>query len=207
MNKVIAIDRPKGRNKKITIQLADGYTFALSNETAAEMNLHQGQALSPRDIETLERADSIRQSINTALRYLAPRPRSEAEIAVKLRRSGFNNDIIQQALSYLKKKGLIDDNAFATFWRENREAHRPKSRRLLELELRQKGVDSETISEAISDVDDQYNAYRIAKSKKDRQVDQNYLQYSKSIRSLLQRRGFSSELIYNTIDQVWQESD
>lgn len=205
MSVVIGIKPPPGQRKRVNVFLEGGYVFSLSRDLAYEANLHEGQSLSSQEIEGLESSDKLLQAMNTALKYLAARPRSESEIAARIRSKGFNKDTIHKVLKRLKEQGLIDDSAFATFWRENRETHNQKSRRYIALELRQKGVDAEIISEAIAEVDDQINAYRLARKKARSLSKLDFSDFNKRMGALLQQHGFSYELIHKIIDQVWQE--
>ena len=207
MNTITAIKSQKGLQRRVNVFLDEDFAFSVSRDLALEKNLRTGQTLSPIEIDDLKSADNIRQAQNIALRYLAPRLRSEAEITLKLRRSGFHDDTIQEVLSRLREQGLVNDGAFAKFWRENREVHRPRSRRLLELELRQKGVDTETILKAISEVDDKLSAYRAAQKKARSLSGLDYPSFRKRLGVHLKRRGYSFELIYQIIDQVWQENN
>ena len=58
---------------------------------------------------------------NAAVRFLGYRPRSEAEIRQRLQRRGFDSDCTEKALARLKEQGLVDDTAFARFWKDNRQ--------------------------------------------------------------------------------------
>ncbi len=206
MNTVTAIKSQKGQKRRVNVILDEDFAFSISRDLLLEKNLRTGQTLSPNEVDDLKSADNVRQARDIALRYLTPRLRSEAEIALRLRRSRFHDDTIQQVLSRLKEQGLINDGAFAIFWRENRESHRPRSRRLLELELRQKGVDTETISKAVLEVNDKLSAYNIAQKKARSLSGLDYPNFRKRLGAHLKQRGFSFELIYQTIDQVWKEN-
>jgi len=207
MNTVTVIEtRMKGKGR-VKVFLDGGFAFSLSLPVAAEVGLHKGQTLSLPEIERLKSADRLHRSLNSALRYMSPRPRSEAEIRARLNRHGFDADIIEQVLTKLKEQGLVDDIAFARFWRENRESFRPRSRRLIELELKQKGVDAETIAEATAGVDDEPGAYQAAQRKARSLVGLDYSSFRKRLGAFLKRRGFDYELVNRTIDRVWQEGD
>ena len=56
----------------------------------------------------------------------------------------------------------MDDAPSPSFWKENRQSFRPRSRRLTALELKRKGVDSAVIEPAVSELDDGESAYRAA---------------------------------------------
>jgi len=207
MNTVTVIETQMKRKGRVKIFLDRGFAFSLSLPVAAEAGLHKGQTLSLPEIERLKSADRLQSSLNSALRYLSPRPRSEAEIRARLNRHGFDADTIQQVLTKLKERGLVDDIAFARFWRENRENFRPLGRRLIELELRQKGVDAETIAEATAGVDDELGAYRAAQRKARSLAGLDYSSFRKRLGAFLKQRGFDYELVNCTIDRVWQERD
>lgn len=207
MNTVTVIETQMQRRGRVKVFLDKGFAFSLSLPVAAEAGLHQGQTLSLPEIERLKSADRLQSSLDSALKYMSPRPRSEAEIRARLNRHGFDTDTIQQVLARLKERGLVDDIAFARFWRENRENFRPRSRRLIELELKQKGVDAETIAEATAGVDDEPSAYRAAQRKARSLARLDHSSFRKRLGDFLKRRGFDYELVNRTIDRVWQERD
>ncbi len=49
-------------------------------------------------------------------------------------------------MARLEALGLVDDIAFARWWREQRDRHAPRGRRMLEAELRTKGVPRDVIA-------------------------------------------------------------
>jgi len=204
MNTVTVVETRKNR-QGVKVILDGGSAFSLSLAVAAEAGLHKGQTLSIPEIERLKSTDQLHRSLNSALRYMSPRPRSEVEIRTRLSRHGFDTETIQKVLAELKKQGLVDDVAFAQFWRENRENFRPRSRRFMELELKQKGVDAEIIAEATIDVDDDQGAYRAAQKKARSLSGLDYPSFRKRMESFLKRRGFDYELINRIIDRIWQE--
>lgn len=84
-------------------------------------------------------------ALEIALRYLGTRPRTRHEVAVRLRRSDVPEPLIETTLDRLIDLGYVDDAAFARWWGEQRDRHAPRGRRLLEAELRQRGVPRDVI--------------------------------------------------------------
>jgi regulatory protein len=205
MHMVTAIKAQKGQRERVNVFLDGDFAFSLSRPTASEARVHEGQTLSIADIDNLKSADLFHRSLNSAVRYLSPRPRSESEIKARLRRNGVGTDTIDKVLDRLRAQGLVNDTAFAQFWRENRENFRPRSRRLIELELKRKGVADETVAETTAAVDDEINAYHAAERKARSLNRLDYASFRRRLGAFLRRRGFSFELIDNTVDQVWQE--
>ena len=80
-----------------------------------------------------------------AARFLATRPRTRWEVERRLRRAGTDEPTVAATLDRLAALGYVDDAAFARWWGEQRDRHRPRGRRLVEAELRQHGVPREVI--------------------------------------------------------------
>ncbi|MQA94197.1 MAG: RecX family transcriptional regulator [Streptosporangiales bacterium] len=62
-------------------------------------------------------------------------------------------EIIERVLDRFGEVGLIDDAAFAQAWVDSRHHGRSLARRALADELRRKGVDAETVDEAVQALD------------------------------------------------------
>ena len=86
---------------------------------------------------------------NSALRFLSFRPRSEKELRTNLKGKHATNEIIEKIIIKLKEKRFINDEEFAKGWIESRLRFKPRSLRLIKLELRQKGIADEIIESGI----------------------------------------------------------
>ncbi|HEX2195034.1 MAG TPA: regulatory protein RecX [Candidatus Limnocylindria bacterium] len=84
-------------------------------------------------------------AVEVAARYLATRPRSRWEVERRLLRAGADPAVIDAALTRLEALGLVDDAQFARWWAQQRDRHSPRGRRMVEAELRQRGVVREAI--------------------------------------------------------------
>ena len=80
-----------------------------------------------------------------AAHFLGTRPRTRRELELRLRRSGTTDEVIAATLERLEALGLVDDVAFARWWAEQRDRHAPRGRRMVEAELRQRGVPREVM--------------------------------------------------------------
>lgn len=145
-------------------------------------------------------------ALDAAYRYLGYRPRSEFEVRVCLERKGFDRRAIESTVSTLKAKGLVDDLAFARFWRESRESASPRSRAALRRELRQKGIDPDVANEALDGVDEEGAAYRAGQKKAARMANLDRDNFRTKLSAALRRRGFSYEVTEYTVNRLWQES-
>jgi regulatory protein len=82
-----------------------------------------------------------------AARFLGARPRTRWELERRLRRGGADDAQIQRTLSRLATLGYVDDAGFARWWAEQRDRHSPRGRRLVEAELRQRGVPRDVLEQ------------------------------------------------------------
>jgi len=204
MKKVTAI-RSGQRGKRVNVYLNEKFAFSLEAEVAVKEGLRTEQALSEDEIEALKKADLFQRCLTAAFHFLSYRPRSEAELRQRLNRRGFDGDNVAAVTAKLKEQGLVDDLAFAQFWKDNRESFRPRSQRLTRLELRQKGVAEEIIERVAAQVDDEASAYRAAIAKSRRLSTADYDGFRRRLGEYLKRRGFGYGLIKPTVERVWQE--
>jgi len=204
MKKVTAVRSGK-RGKRVNVYLNDKFAFSLEAEVAVKEGLRTEQALSEDEIESLKKADLFQRCLNAAFNFLSYRPRSESELRQRLNRRGFDSDNVAAVLTRLKEQGLVDDLAFAQFWKDNRESFRPRSQWLTRLELRQKGVAEEIIERVAAQVDDEASAYRAATAKALRLSTADYDGFRRRLSEYLKRRGFGYSLIKPTVERVWQE--
>jgi regulatory protein len=204
VKKVTAI-RSGQRGKRVNIFLDEKFAFSLEAEVAVKEGLRTDQALSEGEIEALKKADLFQRCLNAAFRLLSFRPRSESELRERLQRRGFDGENVAAVLTKLKEQGLVDDLAFAQFWKDNRESFRPRSQWLTRLELRQKGVAEEIINRVAAQVDDEASAYRAAVAKARRLSTADYDGFRRRLGQYLKRRGFGYGLIKPTVERVWQE--
>ncbi|RJL26536.1 recombination regulator RecX [Bailinhaonella thermotolerans] len=87
------------------------------------------------------------------LRLLTGAPRTRAQLAEALRRRDVPDDVAEAVLSRFSEVGLIDDQAFSAAWVSSRHAGRGLARRALAAELRQRGVDEDTVRDAVDRLD------------------------------------------------------
>jgi regulatory protein len=84
-------------------------------------------------------------AFEVAARFLATRPRTRWEVERRLRRAGADDGVVRTTLERLTTLGYVDDAAFARWWGEQRDRHSPRGRRMIEAELRQRGVPRDVI--------------------------------------------------------------
>lgn len=200
---ITALEYQKKNRDRVSIYLDGRFAFGLPAMVAAR--LAKGQSLSDAEIEALKAAGSVETAYNQVLNYLAYRPRSRYEVVIYLQRRGVDEHQVEAVAGRLERAGLLDDEAFARFWVENRERFRPRGLHALRYELRSKGIADQVIERALASVDPSASAYHAA-GKKARQL--NHLDQATFERKLVEhlvRRGFDYEVAHEAARRHWTE--
>ena len=148
---------------------------------------------------------SLQDCLDAAYSYLSYRPRSEGEIRQWLRKRGSTNEMTEATIAKLREQSLTDDLAFAQFWKDNRLSLRPKSRRSIQKELRDKRVAPEIIEQVTNDIDDDETAYKLASSRLPSLAHLDYPDFHRRLSNYLAYRGFSYQVIRDTVARLWRE--
>ena len=204
MKKITAIEVQKRSPNRVNIHLDGEFAFGLARIVAAWLRV--GQELSEEKIEQLQTEDARERAFQQAMLFLTYRARSESEIRQNLRKHEIPEPVIERTLDRLRRDGFANDNQFARMWVENRSAFRPRSSRLMAMELRQKGLDKEAVASAIASVDDEALAYEAAQKRVLRLKHLEWNEFRKKLSDFLARRGFSYSVIAPIVTRIWNEA-
>ena len=155
----------------------------------------------------MARSNSLHDCLDAAYHCLSYRPRSEGEVRQWLRKRGFSREVAEKTVARLREQKLSDDLAFAQFWKENRLSFRPKSKRLIKKELRDKEVATEIIEQVTGDIDDEETAYKLGSNRLQSLAHLDYPHFYRRLSSYLAYRGFGYEVIRRTASLLWQERE
>jgi len=203
MKKITALVVQKRNPNRVNVHLDGEYAFGLARIVAVWLRV--GQELDEEKLKRLQVEDARERAVQQALLFLSYRARSESEIRQNLRKHEMPDEVIEETLARLRQDGLANDGQFAQAWVENRSTFRPRSRRMLAMELRQKGLDDEAVSPALEDVDDEPLAYEAAKKRAPRLKALEWADFRKKLSEFLARRGFSYSVIAPVVTRIWNE--
>lgn len=191
--RITALEPQKRSGNRINVFLDDVFAFGVAVILAAKLSV--GMWLSDDDIAALKTADEIERAREKALNYLSYRPRSEAELQRYLAEQDFSDAVVADVLHCLSTVGLVDDDAFAQYWVDNRVRFRPRGKRMLIQELRQKGVATRVIEEALTAFDETSAAQQVIEQQARRLSHLPPDQLRRRLWERMVRRGFSSDII------------
>jgi regulatory protein len=204
MKKITAISVQKKNPNRVNIYLDGEFAFGVARITAAW--LKNGDELTDEKIAKLLAEDSLEWAFQQAMLFLSYRARSEKEIRQNLRKHEMSEEVIEHTLERLRKAGFANDSDFARMWVENRGTFRPRSKKALAIELRQKGLNDEVIQDSLSGVDEESLAYETGLKRATRFKGYEWAEFRKKLSEFLARRGFSYPVIAPIVSRIWNET-
>ena len=152
-----------------------------------------------------DKSDSLQKAKNYAFLLLKFRQRSTKEISQRLKQKHFEDSIIKETIAFLKDHAFIDDAAFARAWIDSR-LKKPLGIKRIKEELRIKGIDNNIIDSNINQIRRDYSeeevVSRIAADRLSRLKGIEPQKAKRRLFSYLLRRGFSLDVISDTLAQL-----
>lgn len=201
--KITSIE-PQKKNKKIYSIYIDGkYTFSLEDIELAKLSLKEGQEITNENIESYIQAYEFSKAFDRALRFASFKRRTQAQLEKKMLELDYGDDIIRKVIKKMKELKYLDDEQYAEDYIEERTNMKPSGKRLIAMELKNKGINEQTIIKKLesSEIDEYNLAYGLAEKKISRiqNLDRKELQ---RIYAFLMRRGFSSNLVLKVLKDL-----
>src|SRR5690606_27457722 len=144
-------------------------------------------------LSRIARDEEHNEAFQQALRYVAVKSRSTKEVERRLKEKEYEADAIAAAIEKLTTLQFLDDRHYAQRLTEHRLHSQKKGRRWIVHELKEKGMDDDTIQHALQQIDEEAEyeaAYAIALKRWKPEQDDEQAQRRK-VGAFLQRRGFS----------------
>lgn len=148
--------------------------------------------------------------VNAAIRFVSFRPRSEKELIdfltkklIKWKVTG--KLLIKRVIARMMELGYVDDEKFAEWWVDQRTAFKPKGNRLIQMELKAKGVPEPVIASVLAPRGTERLvalAKRAVAKKMSVWSKLPALERKKKLYDHLGRRGFDWETIGKLIDEM-----
>jgi regulatory protein len=202
---IVTALQPQVRNPERVNVLIDG-KFRLGLGKALADRLRIGQELSEEDIQELLDQEAFEGVYRRALRFISRRPHTTEEIRMKLSRKQAPTAVIERVIERLRNVDLLDDHSFAQAWVENRQAFRPRGRKVLRLELRKKGISNDIIEMVLHGFDDEDAAYRATEKAYPRYRTLPREVGEQRLLAYLARRGFNYSLCRKVVELAFNDA-
>ena len=139
---------------RAVLTLSTGETLSMPRAMLKERPYRGGTPFDRDSFDAFLRERAYPFATEKAVALLASRARTEKEIADALRQNAYPKQTVARVMARLHEAGYLDDEDFAGHWAASR-ASKGMGARRIRMELRQKGVDPDTIESALSAVDEE----------------------------------------------------
>lgn len=193
--------------KRVTIYLDGKFGFGIDLANFVKLGLKVGQKFSGDEIEELIKKAEFQKTYDKILRFATLRPRSEKEFIIWIKKHKIPKNLHTELFDRLRRLDFLNDEKFAIWWIEQRSNFRPKPKRVLERELRIKGIGKEITEKVLREsmVDEVSIALKVMEKKS--YLWKQFVGYEKRLKisQYLARNGYSWDVIKKIIGQVDQD--
>ncbi|HKB88417.1 MAG TPA: RecX family transcriptional regulator [Patescibacteria group bacterium] len=156
MPTITSIKQQKNKNR-VNVYLDDKYGFGIDLDNFVLLHLKVDQELTETEVEDIVKKAEYQKTLDKLLRFAMIRPRSEKEVMDYFRRKKVHESLYEALLEKLNHLELLDDLKFAKWWVDQRQNFKPKTKRILKIELTKKGIVKEIIDNVLEEtvVDEQ----------------------------------------------------
>ncbi len=130
--RITRLEYQKKDPNRVSIYIDGKFSFGVTANDVIKLGLYRDKEVTSEELPKIIAESELGKLLNKAINFISFRPRSEWEIRRK-----FNNEDL---ITKLKELRLINDEEFTKWFIEQRQTFRPKGKRLLEAELRKKGI-------------------------------------------------------------------
>lgn len=196
----------KGTNN-VEVFLDDGQALILSYEIFMKNGLRKDDELSESHFLVLKRENEKHIIKQKSYNYLGRRLHSEKELRLKLFKSKFSSELIDEVLSELRESNYLDNEQFAREFIEEK-SKRSWGKNKIKSALISKGIESKIISEILEEEIDTSLEYEKAMELANKKIKSlsykklDYLKLKQKINAFLISKGFDFDVIREVMEKV-----
>ncbi len=198
---IITSIKSQKKKNRVNIYLDDKFGFGIDLENFVRLGLKVDQEVTEIEIEKIVKKAEFQKTLDKLLRFATLRPRSEREIKDYFRRKKVHESLHSKLFDRLNHLELIDDEKFAKWWIEQRQAFRPKPKRIMNYELRVKGITKEIIEKVLGEeeIDEEKMARGLLEKRAYKWKGFEGFELKQKLSQYLAQKGFSWEIVEKVV--------
>ena len=189
--------------KRIRVLLEGGESFVLYRGEVKNYSIREGEELPPAQYGEIRSEVLTKRAKKRAMHLLEKMDRTEAQLRAKLKQGFYPEDIVDEAIAYVKSYRYLDDARYAENYVQGQKGR--KSQRRIYMDLLGKGIPKGLITQAL---EEGYQAGQeqelILKwvQKKGYSSSKGDLKEKQKMYQSLLRKGFHSDDILHVLDYL-----
>ena len=193
-----SVEQLSGGKRRVCLD--NGEMWILYRGEVRSYSLDEGAVLTGQQYDQIRQDVIGKRAKRRAMHLLEKMDRTEQALRNKLLEGEYPEDLVEDAIAYVKRFHYVDDARYADCYVRSRGAS--KSRSKLLAELQQKGVDRELADQILAQYEqerDEPQMIRELLEKRHYDPETASLQEQRRMYGYLMRRGFQSTDIYKAI--------
>lgn len=205
---ITSAEKSKKNKNRMSIHIDGRFAFIMAEEDYISMGLYDKVDISDEELDYIKNTLNFRSAKAAAVRYLSQKLRTEKEVRQKLHEEGYEPENIEKVVDELKTIGYINNRLYAQKFIFDRSKLKPKSKKLLKLELQSRGIPQEIADEVLEDwnVDETGVAEELVRRKFGK-YDMQDEAVVRKIYMFLNHRGYNRELIEEVVRNLNHPSE
>lgn len=178
--------------------------MSVHEDIMIKYRLLKGREIHPEELKEIVEENTKHKAYTLGIAYIGIKPRTHKELSQYLTRKGIDEQSIEQAIARLSRERLIDDTDYANRFAAERLRNQLKGRRLLQQELRMRGIEKDTARNAIDRLDDDEELAMAIRAggKKWPYLKGEPRERKHKLMTFLLRRGFPGHVVKAAVTQV-----
>lgn len=150
--KITSIEVQKKNKDRVNVFVNYEFAFACNMELIYKEGISKGSIIDEESLKEIVYKEEKLKAKSTALKILERTLKTESEIREKLIAKGYDENITEETIEFLKSYNFINDESYVKLF--VKEKLKSKGKNKIKFDLQQKGIDSELISKAFLEISD-----------------------------------------------------
>lgn len=189
--------------KRIRVILEGGEDFVLYRGEVKRYSIQEGDELPQGQYEEIRTEVLAKRAKKRAMHLLENMDRTEAQLREKLKQGFYPEDIVEEAIAYVKSFRYLDDARYAENYVRGQKGK--KSQRRIQMDLMGKGIKRELAAQALEEGYQQGQEQELILKwvqKKNYSSSQGDLKAKQKMYQFLLRKGFQPDDILHVLDYL-----
>lgn len=199
---ITEIKKQTKNNNRFTIYLDGQYYCGLNAETIVKNGIKTGMDIEKETIDNYQLESEKTTALEKLVNYMGSRLRTEKQLFDYLAGKGYAKATCDYCMEKLKEYNFINDKQYVAAYVETNK--RKKGKKLLELELRQKGITDDILQDSFEEYENDEEVIKtiLIKYLKNKELSRETFQ--KAYRHLMSK-GFESGEVLRVVRQHFKE--
>lgn len=202
MAEITAITPQIKDKTRCNLEIDGKFYCGMKLETVLKNGLKVGMNIECDTLAHMQLESEKLTALDKALKHISVTMKTEKEIRDFLKQKGYLDGVSDYVLEKMKDYGYVNDETYAASYAES--ASKRKGKRLIRLELIQKGVDGQIIDSMLSSLDDETESAKRCLEKYLRGKTFDEATLKKAYRNLLSK-GFDYDTAKQAVESLKNE--